>query len=308
MARLQVEVVVWQNPRLKTNGRSLVSSGTWSTPPRIFLSFTPMLLSRFPRPFFIGRAHSRIANFHNSPAWWARKLESFKLADIGEGITECEVISWCVYCVRCTTSLLKKINRSVKPLAKVQAFDVLCEVQSDKASVEITSPFDGVVKELLVQEGEVAKVGSGLCVIEVEEENTAEPSQEQPAPATTAEPPQSAAPTPRKPHPMDPSNPPDAARILGDSSQNALAVPSVRHFARQNGIFDLSQLAPGTGKNGRIEKKDIEAHLAESTSSSATPVSEATLISAQEDTIVELGRTRYNMWKAMVKVRSLKLS
>jgi 2-oxoisovalerate dehydrogenase E2 component (dihydrolipoyl transacylase) len=59
--------------------------------------------------------------------------------------------------------------RSVKPTAKIQAFDSLCEVQSDKASVEITSPFEGVVQELLVQEGEVAKVGAGLCLIEVEE-------------------------------------------------------------------------------------------------------------------------------------------
>ena len=56
----------------------------------------------------------------------------------------------------------------MQPSAGIQAFDALCEVQSDKASVEITSPFDGVVKELLVKEGEVAKVGQGLCTIEVD--------------------------------------------------------------------------------------------------------------------------------------------
>jgi 2-oxoisovalerate dehydrogenase E2 component (dihydrolipoyl transacylase) len=50
-------------------------------------------------------------------------------------------------------------------LASVQAFDPpsWCEVQSDKASVETTSPLDdGIVKEFLVQEGEIAKVGPGL--------------------------------------------------------------------------------------------------------------------------------------------------
>lgn len=68
--------------------------------------------------------------------------------------------------------ILKGISgrRTVKPSQTVQAFDPLCEVQSDKASVEITSPFEGVVKELLVQEGDVAKVGAGLCLIEVDEE------------------------------------------------------------------------------------------------------------------------------------------
>ena len=44
-----------------------------------------------------------------------------------------------------------------------------CEVQSDKASVEITSLFDGVLKEILVKEGEVAKVGEALCLIETED-------------------------------------------------------------------------------------------------------------------------------------------
>lgn len=81
-------------------------------------------------------------------------MHTFKLsADIGEGITECEVIRW-----------------SVAPRTTVSAFDPLCKVQSDKASMEITSPFDGVVKELLVQEDQVAKVGQRLCTIEVDEE------------------------------------------------------------------------------------------------------------------------------------------
>ncbi|KAL4251017.1 hypothetical protein AB1N83_013750, partial [Pleurotus pulmonarius] len=68
-----------------------------------------------------------VSYFHTSPSYWASKkvLQKFKLADIGEGITECEVISW-----------------SVKPQATVKSFEPLCEVQSDKASVEITSPFD----------------------------------------------------------------------------------------------------------------------------------------------------------------------
>jgi 2-oxoisovalerate dehydrogenase E2 component (dihydrolipoyl transacylase) len=52
--------------------------------------------------------------------------------------------------------------RIVKPKETVRAFDPLCEVQSVKVSVEITSPYEGVVCESLVQEGEIAKVGAGL--------------------------------------------------------------------------------------------------------------------------------------------------
>lgn len=201
--------------------------------------------------------------------------------------------------------------RSVQPLAKIQAFDPLCEVQSDKASVEITSPFDGVVKQLLVQEGEIAKVGAGLCLIEVDEEvlegvnpatvEPAEPveppqtSQSSSTEAQTVEPPaEPKAQDPRRLHPLDPAYTP----TLG-GSENVLAAPSVRHFARQNKV-DLAKLMPGSGKGGRIEKRDIESYLAKPTDAPSTSPLPPTDLG--KDVVVELGRTRHGMWKAMVKV------
>ncbi|KAG7450920.1 CoA-dependent acyltransferase [Guyanagaster necrorhizus] len=218
--------------------------------------------------------------FHSSPATLASKksIKQFKLADIGEGITECEVIKW-----------------SVEPKSTVQAFDALCEVQSDKASVEITSPYDGVVTQLLVQEGEVAKVGTGLCLIEVEvEEETDSPdavkkeTPVQPAAESSPEscPDAETAMTPR-PHPLDPSHP-------APKADNFLATPSVRHYARQKGI-KLAQVSPGSGRDGRVEKNDIERYLSEQASASPSQSLPG------QDAIVELGRTRYGMWKAMVK-------
>ena len=207
-------------------------------------------------------------------------------------------------------------GRSVKSSGTVQAFDVLCEVQSDKASVEITSPFDGILKEILVKEGEVAKVGEPLCLIETEDGEEADSaettlSEGQPGPAPVTSPPtgpttvrptdpsQSA--TPRRHHPLDPGKPTEAIR---PNSDDASAVPSVRHFAMMNGIFDLSKLMPGSGKNGRIEKSDVEAYLAGTTTSATQPAhSQPTVTPQGEDLVVELGRTRYGMWKAMVKVR-----
>jgi len=248
-----------------------------------------MLFARTRRPLFIGRARFRVSGFHNTSAWWATTVQRFKLADIGEGITECEVVKW-----------------SVKPQATVKPFDLLCEVQSDKASVEITSPYSGVVKELLVQEGEMAKVGEGICLIEVESEGSGStdsalekpaslPSEPKEEDVKASEPKRNEGSQERRPHPLDPNFPQDAAKILGDSSRSALAVPSVRHFARQNGVFDLSDLMPGSGRNGRIEKKDVEAYLA------ATADGGSVSATRKEDTVVELGRTRYGMWKAMVK-------
>ncbi|EMD41484.1 hypothetical protein CERSUDRAFT_110051 [Gelatoporia subvermispora B] len=241
------------------------------------------------------RSLQHAAAFHTSPLWYAGKsVRPFKLADIGEGITECEVIKW-----------------NVKPASTVQAFDPLCEVQSDKASVEITSPFDGTVKELLVKEGDVAKVGATLCTIEVEGEATDDiqspnnnsdlPSDKEassPDPAQQQVPPPSAPPAQRvPPHPLDPNVPAEARAAASYGSNDVLATPSIRHYARQKGV-DLESIAPGSGKSGRIEKRDVDNFLSSLTPSKA-PSSRAER--PQDDIVVALGRTRHNMWKAMVK-------
>ena len=210
------------------------------------------------------------------------------------GITECEVIRW-----------------SVKPSAIIQAFDPLCEVQSDKASVEITSPFEGVVRELLVQEGQIAKVGDGLCIIEVADEGdtdgSAEPAETStvsndatPTPAPASNPaPSPATPAPRaagKLHPLDPSNTTSSTR-----SSNELATPSVRHYAREKRV-DITAVGMGSGKGGRIERADIDAFLTRGTATE-TPQPSATPQVGEQT--IELGRTRMAMWKAMTKVCSI---
>lgn len=197
-------------------------------------------------------------------------------------------------------------------MAPIQAFDPLLEVQSDKASVEITSPFDGIVKELLVKEGDIAKVGERLCLIEVEEDTTAtteaelSPQCEVPpqAPKTIPSPAPPQKEEKRK-HPLDPSN---GSRTPSDDS-HVLATPSIRHFARQQGITDLSPLFPGSGRDGRLERQDIEAFLrVTSSQASILPLAHSfeTPGTPGSDQVVELGRTRYTMWKSMT--RSLEMS
>ena len=73
---------------------------------------------------------------------------SFRLPDLGEGLTEGEVARWLV--------------------SEGQAIaedDPLVEIQTDKATVEIPSPYGGTVLQILVAEGEVAPVGTELVVI-----------------------------------------------------------------------------------------------------------------------------------------------
>ena len=145
----------------------------------------------------------------------------------------------------------------MKPSTSVQLFDPLCEVQSDKASVEITSPFEGVVTELLVKEGEVAKVGENLCMIEVVDESSGEaesvdnakPIVQDTSDVISSHRPELQEPSSvpsnnaRQPHPLDPR------ALHSERSKHApsdiLALPSVRHFAKEHGV-DLALLAPGS--------------------------------------------------------------
>ena len=72
----------------------------------------------------------------------------FKLPDIGEGIHEGEIVKW-----------------FIKEGDDIKEDDTLCEVQNDKAVVEIPSPVEGTVKKIHVDEGEVAIVGDTLVSI-----------------------------------------------------------------------------------------------------------------------------------------------
>src|SRR5699024_720826 len=76
---------------------------------------------------------------------------NFKLPDIGEGIHEGEIVKW-----------------FVQEGDDVQEDDVVCEVQNDKAVVEIPSPVDGTVEKIHDQEGEVAVVGDTHMILDAE--------------------------------------------------------------------------------------------------------------------------------------------
>jgi 2-oxoisovalerate dehydrogenase E2 component (dihydrolipoyl transacylase) len=132
-------------------------------------------------------------------------------------------------------------------------FDKICEVQSDKASVEITSRYSGVIKKLHYQVNDMARVGQPLVDIDVDERDTVTMEGDQPDASEPASipPPTS---TPESPSVATPSAPPPK-----DASILSLATPAVRRVAKENNI-DITQIQ-GSGKSGRVLKEDVIAFV-----------------------------------------------
>ncbi|KAJ1656618.1 hypothetical protein IWQ61_003845 [Dispira simplex] len=170
--------------------------------------------------------------FHGTSSTF--RVIPFNLADIGEGITECEIIQW-----------------FVKPGDSIAQFDKICEVQSDKASVEITSRYDGTVSKLHYEAGEMANVGKPLVDIEVGGASESD-TESLKAPSDTNVSSGTSQPAPTQPAAVKPFS-------LSSSGQEILTIPAVRRLAKENHV-DLTKVA-GTGKAGRITKEDILRYI-----------------------------------------------
>jgi pyruvate dehydrogenase E2 component (dihydrolipoamide acetyltransferase) len=136
----------------------------------------------------------------------------------------------------------------------IEADESLLEISTDKVDTEVPSPASGVVTQILVQEGETVEVGTKLAVIggeaggapAAEPEAPPEPAPvEAPAPAAEAPAPP-AAPAPA-PVAAQPSN--------GEQDGKSFVSPVVARIAAEHGV-DVSGV-PGTGRGGRVTKKDI---------------------------------------------------
>uniref|UniRef100_A0A0A1WSR6 Dihydrolipoamide acetyltransferase component of pyruvate dehydrogenase complex n=1 Tax=Zeugodacus cucurbitae TaxID=28588 RepID=A0A0A1WSR6_ZEUCU len=158
------------------------------------------------------------------------KILSFKLSDIGEGIREVTVKEW-----------------YVKVGDKVEQFDDLCEVQSDKASVTITSRYDGKIAKIHHPVDDIALVGKPLLDFDVEEDE-ADDSDSESSSDLEAESNSTAQSNSEKV-----ASDEDVARNI------TLATPAVRRLAMENKV-DLSKV-PATGKLGRVLKGDVLEYL-----------------------------------------------
>jgi pyruvate dehydrogenase E2 component (dihydrolipoamide acetyltransferase) len=156
-------------------------------------------------------------------------MQNFTLPAIGEGVVEGEIVRW-----------LKK------PGDSVAANEALVEVMTDKATVEIPSPRDAVVQEIVAAEGSIAAVGE---VIAIFGEATAAPQASRPV-----APPPSLASATSPSAPASPTNGSAARTAPVDATTGSvLATPAARALAREEGI-DLRGLE---GHRGRITKADV---------------------------------------------------
>ena len=182
------------------------------------------------------------------------------MPQLGETVTEGTILGW-----------PKKVGESIA------VDEPLVEISTDKVDTEIPSPVGGVILEILVPEGETVVVGTDLIVIGEAGEEVATPAApapevpavdevapaSEPAPAVPEPTPIAPEPAPAPPEPTpiapepepQPSAQPQPAAV--DAAEGLFLSPVVRKLAREHNL-DLSSVA-GTGRDGRITRKDVEA-------------------------------------------------
>ena len=160
----------------------------------------------------------------------------------------------------------------VKPGDSIKAEDSLIVLESDKATIEVPSPFAGIIRELSVKVGDKVSEGSPILTVETSEAEQAPPAtQREAAPAPTPAPASTVAPSEQTPRPA--AQPAAQPQPSGSSPRSAFAPsrideatfakahgsPSVRRFARELGV-NLG-LVKGSGPKQRILKEDVQAFV-----------------------------------------------
>jgi pyruvate dehydrogenase E2 component (dihydrolipoamide acetyltransferase) len=208
-------------------------------------------------------------------------LKEFKLPDVGEGLTEADIVAW-----------------HVKPGDPVEDGQIIVEIETAKAVVELPCPWDGTVTRLLAEEGQTVDVGVPIIAVEVAGQRTADSAERASVPAPPAESPvpaESTVPAGSTPDdeagahsvlvgygvktssttrrarrtaagrpetaevptaPEVPVEAPDIPAEPGVAAARALAKPPVRKLAKDLGI-SLAALA-GSGPDGSITRDDVQ--------------------------------------------------
>ncbi len=204
-------------------------------------------------------------------------VREFKMPDVGEGLTEAEILKW-----------------YVQPGDTVTDGQVVCEVETAKAAVELPIPYDGVVRELHFPEGTTVDVGTSIIAVAVGDAAAAEPAQEA-VEDTAAAPAATDAAEEKKPEGRQPvlvgygvatsstrrrprkgaqvpaqEAPAASAAIQAEMNghgpaapvtrERPLAKPPVRKLAKDLGV-DLATVTP-TGPDGVITREDVHAAVA----------------------------------------------
>ncbi|MCB0637148.1 MAG: 2-oxo acid dehydrogenase subunit E2 [Lewinella sp.] len=179
---------------------------------------------------------------------------------MGESIMEATILNW-----------VKKEGDSV------EVDETILEIATDKVDSEVPSPVEGVIGKVLFKENDTVAVGEVIAIIETQGEGAAP----QPTPSVQDQP----AETPAEPTPVAsngngapaPQPEPAMAGAVSATSGDRFYSPLVRSIAQEEGIpqNELDRV-PGSGKDGRVTKKDILAYLKDRTAVPQPPVQQPT--------------------------------
>ncbi|MBF5030650.1 dihydrolipoamide acetyltransferase family protein [Micromonospora sp. WMMA1976] len=182
-------------------------------------------------------------------------VQQFRLPDVGEGLTEAEIVTW-----------------RVAPGDPVGLNDVIVDIETAKAVVELPSPYAGVVDRLLAEEGQTVEVGAPIIAIRVPGDGPAAPSADEPPTGDepAAEEPAaertavlvgygvSAQARTRRPRRGPSVRPAEPTRPAHTSRPPVLTKPPLRKLAKDLGVA-LADVR-GTGPGGRITRQDLLDH------------------------------------------------
>jgi 2-oxoisovalerate dehydrogenase E2 component (dihydrolipoyl transacylase) len=196
------------------------------------------------------------------------EIKQFKLPDVGEGLTEAEIVKWHVH-----------------PGDAVEVHQTIVDIETAKAVVELPCPYDGVVTELLAAEGDTVDVGVPIIAVDVDPQGDTQPDDgagtepgmhgslapkaeedPEPEPEPEAEPKRQPVlvgygvkpgATKRRPRKQTPAASAEPVRAAEPGRVAVLAKPPVRKLAKDLGV-DLATLT-GTGPQGSITRDDIQA-------------------------------------------------
>ncbi len=228
----------------------------------------------------------------------AQRFREFKMPDVGEGLTEAEILKWYV-----------AVGDTVSD------GQVVCEVETAKAAVELPIPFDGEVCEIRFEEGATVDVGTSIITVDTDPGAPAEPAApaavEPEAPGAPEAPKRKAvlvgygvaeSSTKRRPRKASATSAAPAAESqqpvlnghgaaapepplsLTPESPRPLAKPPVRKLAKELGV-DLATVVP-TGPNGVITREDVQAAAAPAPApvEQAAPVAPAEPVAVSRET------------------------
>ena len=184
-------------------------------------------------------------------------IAKFPLPDVGEGLTEAEIVSW-----------------KVAPGDKVSVNQTICEIETAKSIVELPCPFEGVVEELLFKEGDTVEVGSPIISVNVSGSNVIPNLTTFDAPAEAVEQEQDTGAEYKIPTLVGYGDTGEATSrrravkqapiataipvsmvMTAASTEAVMAKPPIRKLAKELGV-DLN-MVQGTGMHGEITREDV---------------------------------------------------